>query len=161
MKDKVIEIFECLNILLAKSDIEDCHRLGKSTSKNAIVRFATRKDCCAGLSKKMDLQHIDKVGKTWFPWFILLVTYLNVYTYRKLQKYKFPWYCLCCLKKEMSFCSLKNEHPQELMHDKVILSPYKEIITNVIRQTKIIDEELLRKANNKFFTPNEFDHALK
>ena len=47
------------------------------------------------------------------------------------------------------------------MHDKIILSPNKEIITNVIRQTKIIDEELLRKANNKCFTPNEFNDALK
>ena len=47
------------------------------------------------------------------------------------------------------------------MHGKIILSPNKKIITNAIRQNKIIDEELLRKANNKFFTPNEFNHALK
>ena len=33
LEDKVIEIFECLNIPLAKSDI-DCHRLGKSNPKN-------------------------------------------------------------------------------------------------------------------------------
>ena len=32
---------------------------------------------------------------------------------------------------------------------------------NAIRQNKIIDEEPVRKANNKFFTPNEFNHALK
>ena len=31
----------------------------------------------------------------------------------------------------------------------------------MLRQNKIIDEELLRKANNKFFTPNEFNHALR
>ena len=61
----------------------------------------------------------------------------------------------------MPFCSLKNEHLQELMHGKIILSPIKKIITNDIRQNEIIDEELLRKANNKFFTPNEFNHALK
>ena len=30
-----------------------------------------------------------------------------------------------------------------------------------IRQKKIIEEELLRKANNKFFIPDEFNHALK
>ena len=47
------------------------------------------------------------------------------------------------------------------MHGKIISSPNKEIITNAIRQNKIIDEELLRKANNKFLTPNEFNHALK
>ena len=55
LDDKVIEIFECLNIPLAKSDIEDCHRLGKSNPKNTIVRFVNRKNCYAALSKKLDL----------------------------------------------------------------------------------------------------------
>ena len=54
---------------------------------------------------------------------------------------------------------VKNEHLQELTHGKIILSPNK-IITNTIRQNEIIDKELLRKAN-KFFTPNEFNHALE
>ena len=61
----------------------------------------------------------------------------------------------------MPFCSLKNEHLQELMHDKILLYPNKKIILNAIRQNEITDEELLRKANNTFFTPNEFNHALK
>ena len=61
----------------------------------------------------------------------------------------------------MQFCSLKNKHLQELMHGKIILSPNKKIITNATRQSEIIDEELLRKANNKFLTPNEFNHALQ
>ena len=47
------------------------------------------------------------------------------------------------------------------MHSKIILSPNRKIIMNARRQNKIIDEELLRKANNKFFTLNEFNHALK
>ena len=68
---------------------------------------------------------------------------------------------MCCLKKEMQFCSLKNEHLQELMHGKIIFSPYKKIITNAIRQNKIIDVELLRTANNKFFILDELNHALK
>ena len=61
LEDKLIEIFECLN-----SGIEDCHRLGKSTPKNTIVRFVSRKNCYAALSKKLDLQHINKV-KLGFP----------------------------------------------------------------------------------------------
>ena len=61
----------------------------------------------------------------------------------------------------MLFSSLKNEHLQELMHSKIVLSPNKKIITNAIRQNEITDERLLRRANNKFFTPNEFNHALK
>ena len=66
LEDKVIEIFECLNIPLAKSGIEGCHRLGKSTPKSTIVRFVNRKNCYAALSKKLDLQHINKV-KLGFP----------------------------------------------------------------------------------------------
>ena len=84
-------------------------------------------------------------------WVHIACNYLNVYTYRKLQKDK----------SLMTFCSLKNEDLQELMHGKIILSPNKKITTNVIWQNEITDEELLRKTNNKFFTPNEFNHALK
>ena len=61
----------------------------------------------------------------------------------------------------MTFCSLKNGQLQELMHGKIILSPKNKIITNAVKQIKIIGDELLRKANNKFFKPNEFNHALK
>ena len=66
LEDKVIQIFECLNIPLVKSDIEDYHRLGKSNPQNTIVRFVNRKSCYAALSKKLDLRHIDKV-KLGFP----------------------------------------------------------------------------------------------
>ena len=34
------------------------------------------------------------------------------------------------------------------------------MITNATRLNEIIDQELLRNANNRFFTPNEFNHAL-
>ena len=71
-------------------------------------------------------------------WVYIACNYVNVYTYRKLQKDKSP-YCLCCLKNEMHFRSLINEHLQELMHEKIILSPNKKIITNAIRQNEIID----------------------
>ena len=36
LEEKVIDIFSQLSISLSKSDIEDCHQLGKS---NTIVRF--------------------------------------------------------------------------------------------------------------------------
>ena len=61
----------------------------------------------------------------------------------------------------MPFCFLKNEHLRELMHGKIILSPNKKIVMNAIRQNKIIDDELLRKANSKFVASSEFNHALK
>ena len=40
--------------------------MGKSNPKNTIVRLVNRKNCYAALSKKLDLQHIDKV-KLAFP----------------------------------------------------------------------------------------------
>ena len=40
--------------------------MGKSNSQNTIVRFDNRKNCCAALNKKLDLQHINKV-KLGFP----------------------------------------------------------------------------------------------
>ena len=61
----------------------------------------------------------------------------------------------------MPFCFLKNKHLKDLIHLKVIIFPNNKIITNPIRQSVIIDEELLSKANNKFFAPDEFNQALK
>ena len=83
---------------------------------------------------------------------IIIVTYIYV-----------PWapQHICCDTYTLhGIQRVKNEHLQELMLGKIILSPNKKIITNTIRQNEIIDEELLRKAN-KFFTPNEFNHALE
>ena len=40
-------------------------------------------------------------------WVHIACNYLNVYTYRKLQKDKSLWYCICCLKKEMHSVLLK------------------------------------------------------
>ena len=45
LEDKAIQIFKCLNIPLAKSDIEDCNRLSKSNPENTIIRFVNRKSC--------------------------------------------------------------------------------------------------------------------
>ena len=67
LEDKAVRTFECPNIPLAKSDIEECPRLCKSNLKNTIVRFFNRKNCYASLSKKMDLRQLDLQGKMWFP----------------------------------------------------------------------------------------------
>ena len=55
-------------------------------------------------------------------WVHITCNYLKVYTHRKLQKDKSPWYCLCCLKKYMPFYFVKNEHLQELMHSTLYAS---------------------------------------
>ena len=48
-----------VDIVATKSDIEDCHRLGKNG--NSIVRFVNRKVCNVILEKKFELhKNIDK-----------------------------------------------------------------------------------------------------
>ena len=41
LEEKVIEVFGAMNIAITKNDVEDYHRLGKS-SKSTIVRFVNR-----------------------------------------------------------------------------------------------------------------------
>ena len=55
----MIELLAEAHIVATKSDIEDCHRLGKNGS--TIVRFVNRKFCNGILEKKFDLhKNIDK-----------------------------------------------------------------------------------------------------
>ena len=70
-----------------KGDIEDCHRLGISNPKNTVVRFINRKNCYAALSKKLDLQHIDKV-KLGFPENFFFIENLTPYNLKLAWKCK-------------------------------------------------------------------------
>ena len=54
MEEKVIEIFNQINVKIDKLDIEDCHRMGKS-KKMTIVCFVNRKNCKAILEKNLSL----------------------------------------------------------------------------------------------------------
>ena len=54
LEEKVIEIFNQLNVKIDKFDIEDCHPMGK-LKKTTIVRFVNRKNCKAILEKKLSL----------------------------------------------------------------------------------------------------------
>ena len=48
LQEKVIEIFNQIDIKINTFDIEDCHRMGKS-KKTTIVRIVNRKNCKAAL----------------------------------------------------------------------------------------------------------------
>ena len=65
-----------------------------------------------------------------------------MYTYKKLQKDKSPWYCICCLQKELPHCSIGNVL-NSFMHGNRILSPDLKFIPCVIKQSEYFDEELL------------------
>ena len=47
------------------------------------------------------------------------------------------------------------------MHGEVVVSPDPKIISSIIKQSEYLGEELLSKANNKLYTPDEFNNALK
>ena len=51
LEDKVIEMLAEAHIVATKSDIDDCHRLGKNGS--TIVRFVNRKFCNVISEKKL------------------------------------------------------------------------------------------------------------
>ena len=86
---------------------------------------------------------------------------LNVYTYQKLQKDKSLWYCICCFRKELPYGSTNDTQLKKLLHGEVVVSPNPKIISSIIKQSEYLDEELLSKANNKLYTPDEFNNALK
>ena len=62
MEDKFVNILELLNINIKKSDIEGCHKLGKSNPKTTIVWFVNRKHAREALEKKSELKKIDNVN---------------------------------------------------------------------------------------------------
>ena len=94
-------------------------------------------------------------------WVHIACNNLNVYAYRKLQKDKLPWYCICCFRKELPYGSTNDTQLKKLSHGEVVVSPNPKIISSIIKQTEYLNEKLLSKANNKFYTPDEFNHALK
>ena len=94
-------------------------------------------------------------------WVQITCNNLNVYTYRKLQKEKSPWYCICCFRKELPYGSTNDTQMKKLLHGEVVVSPNPKIISSIIKQSEYLDEELLSKVSNKLYTPEEFNNALK
>ena len=50
LEEKVIEIFNLINVKINAFDIEDCHQMGK-LKKTTIVCLVNRKNCKAALEK--------------------------------------------------------------------------------------------------------------
>ena len=78
-----------------------------------------------------------------------------------MQKDKSPWYCICCFRKELPYGSTNDTQLKRLLHAEVVVSPNLKIISSITKQSDYLDEELLSKANNKLYTPDEFNNALK
>ena len=93
-------------------------------------------------------------------WVHIACNNLSTYTYKKLQKNKSPWYCICCLQKELPYCSIDSNILNSFMHGNRIVSPNPKLISSVIKQSEYFDEEILEKVSNKYYNQTEFKNAL-
>ena len=59
LEHKVLGICKSINLPVENSDIDRCHRIGKSNPKTTILRFVNRKFCNLILDKKHELKKID------------------------------------------------------------------------------------------------------
>ena len=79
----------------------------------------------------------------------------NLYTYWKTQKYESP--CICCFRKELPYGSINDTNLRDLLHGEANVSPNPKIISSIIKQSEYFDEEMLKKRNNRFYTPDEYN----
>ena len=87
LEDKVIEMLGEVDIVATKSNIEDCHRLGKNG--NTIVQFFNRKFCNVILENKLELHKNIEKSKPGFG------NYTKIYASENLTPYKqiLAWKC--------------------------------------------------------------------
>ena len=95
-------------------------------------------------------------------WVHITCNNLNLYTYWVYKsQYKSPWYCICYFWKELLYGSINDTKLRDLLHGRAIVSPNPKIISSIIKKSEYFDEEILKKTSNKFYTPDEFNTALK
>ena len=64
-----------INLLIySRSDIEDCHRLGKTNPKYTIVRFVNQKFCNDALKQKKKLMSVNKTELGFKPGVVLYLS---------------------------------------------------------------------------------------
>ena len=68
---------------------------------------------------------------------------------------------MCCFQKELPYGSISDTRLRDLQHGEAIVSANPKTISSIIKQSEYFDEEILKKANNRFYTPDEFNTALK
>ena len=71
-------------------------------------------------------------------WVHIAYNNLNVYTYRKLQKDKSPWYCICSFRKELPHGSTDDTQLKKLLHGEVVVSPEPKVISTIIKPSKYL-----------------------
>ena len=129
-----------LILQLQKNDVEDCHRLGKS-SKNTIVCFVNRKHCNAILSKKFETSKIDK-SKLGFESNVKLYVSENLTPYNQHLAWKCrelkragiihsSWSSKGIVKLRCTEnTNTKHEHPIPIDHENGIAGLYPDFVFN-------------------------------
>ena len=84
--------------------------------------------------------------------------FIHIKNYRKTS---LPGIVYAVFKRSYHMGSTNDTQLKKLLHGEVLVSPNPKIISRIIKESEYIDEELLSKANNKLYTPDEFNNALK
>ena len=88
-------------------------------------------------------------------WVHTVCNNLSKYCYRKLQKDNSPWFCVDCLKKEMSFTNLSDNQLKIFMPGKTIISP------NLVEENQndqLVPQEFGAATKNNLYTPQEINN---
>ena len=96
-----------------------------------IVQFPHLK-CNRSVAKNHKAVQSDICDK----WVHIDCSNLNVYAYKKIQKDKSPWHCICYLQKEQPYCSIDNDVLNGFMHGNRILSPNAKLISSSVLMRK-------------------------
>ena len=122
LEEKAVDTFSQLSISISKSNIEYCHRLGKS---NIIVRFNNRKFCKDVLEKKFEVNKRIDNSKLGFNVENKLFVCENLTTYNQ----RLAW--MCRELKRARIIKLNrtmNERPISFDHESEIKSLYPDFI---------------------------------
>ena len=115
-----------------------------------VVQFPCLK-CNRAVAKNHKAVQCDICDK----WVHIACNNLDTYTYKKLQKYKSPWYCICCLQKELPYCSIGNDVLNSFMHGSRILSPNPNLSLVLLNRVSALMRKSLKRSTINI-TPQQY-----
>ena len=68
---------------------------------------------------------------------------------------------MCCFGKEIPYGFISDAELRNLLHGEAIVSPNAKFISSIIKKSEYFGEEILKKANNRCYAPDEFNADLK
>ena len=93
---------------------------------------------CLVCNRAVAKEHRAVQCDPWDSWVHIPCNNLNLYTYRKLQKDKSLWYCMCCFRKELQHGSINDTKLRNRQHGEAIVSPNTKVIPSIITKVNIL-----------------------